>query len=940
MRASNPFALIGLFLFLTSPLYAQPATLTGTIIDADDGQPLAGANVILTLPTQAGIIGGGATDALGRYSVTGIEAGSYMVTIRFVGYNEGSYLVNLIAGETAILNATLSQGGFDLNTIVISASRQDEKVLDSPASISVLDYREIQQDVVTSTISTLRNTTGVDFSQTGVDRSEVVLRGFNNAFSTSAYIMTDYRHAAVPSLAVNVHSVMPSIFVDVDRIEVVRGPGSALYGAGVDEGVIHYLTKDPFSFPGTTISLTGGERSLFGAQFRHAGIAGSNFGYKITGNYGQAQDWELDPGDALDQVQLNSDAVSRNYDYNKLNLNGMLQYRLGESITITANGGYAELKAIVLSGIGTLQADGFGYTYGQLRFQADRFFAQAYVNSNDAGNSFVYGTGVPVVDKGLVYSAQAQYDLDLANERIRLVVGGDLELTRPNTEGTILGRNEELDDINEMGGYAQSTFELNQQLDLTLALRGDWSNIFDAFQLSPRAAMVYRASQQHTLRASYNQSFSAPGVNSLFLDIVGQSTALRGGDNPLFLELYGRGSAQGATFSGFRQNNTAAMFLPVDGFFGQEFSLSGMPLIPLVGVATDQGLVDFIRNAANFPVEGVTQAQRNIMADLLGYTATTGSLGPTATTDATELGIPDNSAQGFRPIEGPVDIEPLKQTTTRTIEVGYKGLVSDRLLISLDLYFANKKNFTGPLLLETPFVYLQGDALADDVRTALQNMFTNTQDVTIQQLVTGLQNAGLPAAQAAAILGNLIGGSLEGSSVAIVQSDQQILAPGTSNAVGGFSAYRNFGNLDYWGLDASLQVLASEQLTLFANISMVSDDFFDNEELQETNTDLSLALNAPTAKFKFGSRYEFFSGLGLNLSGRFIKGFPVLSGSYIGEIEDYFLLDAGISYDFSRSINGLRFDFSVQNILNDLHREFIGAPRIGRMAMGRLTYTF
>jgi len=77
----------------------------------------------------------------------------------------------------------------------------------------------------------------------------------------------------------------------------------------------------------------------------------------------------------------------------------------------------------------------------------------------------------------------------------------------------------------------------------------------------------------------------------------------------------------------------------------------------------------------------------------------------------------------------------------------------------------------------------------------------------------------------------------------------------------------------------------------------------------------------------------------VNVSGRYTEGFPVQSGSYVGDIDSYFLLDAGAGYAFDRVAPGLRLDVTVQNVLNNEHREFIGAPRIGRFAMARLTYT-
>ena len=93
-------------------------------------------------------------------------------------------------------------------------------------------------------------------------QANIVSRGFNNAFSTSMLMLQDYRFAGVPSLRVNVPFLFTGTGEDIDRIEVLQGPASALYGPNSGAGVLHVITKSPFSSRGTSISLDGGERSM------------------------------------------------------------------------------------------------------------------------------------------------------------------------------------------------------------------------------------------------------------------------------------------------------------------------------------------------------------------------------------------------------------------------------------------------------------------------------------------------------------------------------------------------------------------------------------------------------------------------------------------------------------------------------------------------------
>lgn len=944
----------------------ERAVLEGIVTDAQDQSPLVGANVVLRGQGESEIIGGTATGTDGRYRIANLAPGEYVVEVRYVGFREVQRPVTLVAGEVRTLDIALEQADFGLETIVVSASRRPEKVQDAPASISVLTPEEIELSVTPSSVDVLRNTPGVDLAQTGIDQQEVVLRGFNNAFSGATYVLTDYRQAAVPSLGVNVYSLMPNQSIDLERVEVVRGPGSALYGAGVDRGVIHFITKDPFNHPGTTLALTGGQRSFFSGQLRHAGVVGERVGYKITGHYAQGEEWRLDSDDEHDADQLADDFVYedpsqapanqnvgpggrllRDDNYQSLNINGFLQYRFGEAAALSGNVGYSSINATTLSGIGTLQADGFGYTYGQLRLRAGDFFAQAYVNRNDAGDSYVYGTGNVVVDNGMLYNAQAQYDFRLAPWQ-RLIAGLDAELTRPDTEGTILGRNEDDDTISEYGAYAQSTTNLGAKLDLTTALRADYNNVVDEVQLSPRVALVYRATPQHTLRISYNRSFSSPGTNSNFLDIEAQRRSLGGGFDLVF---QARGAAEGFSFNNFRERGTAAFLLPVPGFFGTNQNVNALPLVPIYGAAAGGGLVELLASGAPLPdpIPPLSDQQRGLLANLLGYTAQTGALG-TATTGAVQLGIPDDSERGFRAVAGPADVAPLDQTTTQTFEVGYKGLIGERVLLSVDGYYEQQQDFIGAALVESPLAYLQQAGLSQDVGAALGTLFATTSDPTVQDLLQQLQQAGLPPDQVAALLAGLVGGALANTPAAVVQPDQPVLPTDNQNEVGALISYRNFGTVTYYGVDVALEVRATDRLRLFGNASFVSDDFFDNEELDEENADLALALNAPKTKAKGGFSYSVPRGLSFNASARYTEGFPVLSGPYVGGlpapygtgeggVEDHFLLDVGVGYDFEKYVPGLRLNVTVQNALDNEHRQFIGATQLGRLALARLTYS-
>ena len=952
--------LLSLSLLVTDSVAQQRyAEVSGLITDALNGQPLQGASILLTQNDRLGYQYGAATDGDGKYRLGQVLAGQYQVTVRFVGYDEERFSLDLSGGERATLDASLEQSRIHLNTIVVSASRQAEKVQDAISSVSVLSDNAIQGETTLSPSATLRHISGIDHAQTGIDRREISLRGFNNSVTGETYVLTDHRLSAIPGLAVNAYGLMPIPTIDVSRIEIVRGPGSALYGSGVDQGLIHFITKDPYTFPGTSISTGGGERGVFETEFRHAGVVNERIGYKIVGEYASGEDWELNSDDPQDLAIIQSDGnAQRDTEYWKYGVNGLFEYRFNDRSRFIANGGYLSQKMALLTGIGAAQTDDFSYLYGQLRYHSGTFFSQFYINQNDGGRSFYYnpttfsGSRFDIVDKTMLINGQVQYGLNLFNGREELLLGSDYKLTIPKTEGTIHGRNESMDQIEELGAYVQSTTLVTEDVTLTLALRGDYNNLYEKLQLSPRAGILFKIAPGHNFRVAVNHAYGAPVLNPNFLDLRVADQSIAG---PFSLSIQGQGAHQGFTFNQFRENQMVQYLIPDLGdlqqpanpaFFGQHVPLDRLPIHPVFeAFATD--LTDALLNgqALPAPLNGLSLSDRERFAQLVNQ-LTPYVQGVTPGT----LGVPAPNETGFRSVAAPVDVAPLKQTETSSIEFGYNGVVGKRLIFSADAYFTRKKNFVGPLALESPYVFMT--SLEQDLTDIIAPIIGDFIDAD-PELANLLQDLNLNSDQTTALLSGLAANGHDNlaayatTQVGIVSPDQTVLPEDAGPGfVGGLMTYRNFGNVTLWGTDIAVSYLVSEKLRVQGHVSYISDDYFDNTELQEEN-DLAVALNAPTFKMGLGAEYQFPFGLSLRASGRAVNDFIVISGPFIGTVDDYMVFDAGLGFDFGRQITGLRLDLTAQNLLTfvngkqvDTHREFIGAPQIGRILMARALFTF
>ncbi len=921
------FLLLGLMMGLPGLVLAQTASISGTVTEASTGDPLGGANVVVRQAGLLNIVAGAAAGDDGQYVIEGLSAGTYSVVARFVGFQDEEVDVTLAAGEQRALDFSLSEG-VTLNPVVITASRQQEKALDAPASISVVEAAQVEKDPVPSAVLSLRNTPGVDIAQAGVDRYQVTTRGFQEVFVSRTYVLVDYRQAVTPSLGVNQFSSMPISPIDLAQIEVVRGPNSALYGPGVEQGVIHFITKDPFAYRGTTLMLSGGQQTTLQASLRTAGVLNNKLGYKIVGFYSQAEDWDLDPGDPDDAAILAEVAPNRldengavlgpidgrDTDTWKAYGTGTLQYQLTPTTTLTAMGGYAAIKQINQANTGENQIDNFSALFGQLRLQAGGLFAQAYLNRNDAGDTFLYRSGGPIVDESTQLTAQAQYNFDVLAGRQSFIVGADFKQTNPKTGGTIHGINEEDDKLTEVGAYAQSNTQLSEQFDLVLTGRLDRDNVIEKVQVSPRAALVFKPNASNSLRATYNRAFTTPSPVNMFLDLIVTSADPTRGGNGLF-GVRARGAVNPFTFdqSGLvslvpsLQGALAPLGVPARVPFGQ------LPLAGLygygLGITDATGALDGLLSQL-----GITGTQALQVKGVLAA-ATTQIPGTAGGVLINTVGDP------VQPLSTP----SIEQTITNTFEVGYKGLINDQLVVGIDVYYTQKTNFLSGLQIITPLV-VGGPAAGAELVAVLPGI-----------VAPDLAALGLNQDQILALIGTIVN-TAASTPYGVVEPEENVLR-GAGGAPELMLTYLNFGDVDYFGADVALEWIPNRQFSLFGNFSYVSDDFFDDEELGEDGTGRFVSLNAPTNKFRAGFEYRDPSGFYVNAAGRYTKAFEVRSGVYNGAVDDYFLLDVGAGYDFAAAAPGLRIDVLGQNILGNEHREYIGSPQLGRLITARLTYT-
>jgi iron complex outermembrane receptor protein len=174
-----------------------------------------------------------------------------------------------------------------MNIQVTSASRKEERAEDVPAAVYVLTDDDIRRSGMTSVPDLLRLVPGVQVAQINSSKWAVSVRGFNSLYSNKVLVLVDGRSVYNLLFAGALWDTEDLMLEDIDRIEVIRGPGAAVWGANAVDGVINILTRSAADTKGLLVRAGGGTFDRSNVAVRYGGTAGSNGSYR---SYAQLSD--------------------------------------------------------------------------------------------------------------------------------------------------------------------------------------------------------------------------------------------------------------------------------------------------------------------------------------------------------------------------------------------------------------------------------------------------------------------------------------------------------------------------------------------------------------------------------------------------------------------------------------------------------------------------
>jgi iron complex outermembrane receptor protein len=552
---------LGAVLCLAAPSAALAGDVTGSVSD-ESGGLLPGATVTLSGPAGTATA---VTRSDGKFTASNVAAGTYKVTVAMPGFASASkdgVTVAAAGGDIGSFTLKLATLG---ETVVVSASKVESTITNAPATMSVVQAETIATSPAQNFGDLLRNVPGVNAIQMSARDVNLASRKSTGTLETAQLVLLDGRSLYLDFFGLVLWDFVPSNPSDIKQIEVVRGPASAVWGANALSGVVNIITKTPREAVGTNLSLQagsfnrdGGSRegdgsgTAFGGSLSIARAPSEKLSFRLAGGYFDSDPYSRptgqipvipDPrlanpvctvatnaagqqvgtgpnciGGALYPADTTGTGSFENKGTKQPKLDARVDHELGGGARMTYNAGWAGSQGLIHTGIGPFRIEDGSYTvYGKIGFQKNALRITGFVNMFDAEAPNLLLIDPNTLGPVLLNFKTETFDFEVGHSTVIadkhiLSYGGN---ARRNNFDITLTPNAE--DRNEFGAYLQDEFHVDK-FRLSLGARVDkFGNIDDAV-FSPRVAAMFKPTEDHAFRVSFNKAFRSPSAVNNFLD--------------------------------------------------------------------------------------------------------------------------------------------------------------------------------------------------------------------------------------------------------------------------------------------------------------------------------------------------------------------------------------------------------------------------------------
>jgi iron complex outermembrane receptor protein len=402
----------------------------------------------------------------------------------------------------------------EMQTIVVTASRRAQEIALAPAAMTVIDGIDIEQAAADDYGDLLRNVPGLNVAQTSVRDINLTGRGSTSTLANTQLVLLDGRSVYLDFFGFVMWDLLPIQASEIERIEVVRGPGSAVWGANAMAGVVNVISRRPKDMTGTTV--------LVGTPYAgvvHAGADG-DFGYKVSAGYFEQPAYDRPTGTIPGSSPPQTYPTFENQGTEQARVNVQLDWDTADDAYVSLAAGYANTGGILHSGIGPFDIENgsnLSYVKGDWNRGGLHVGAAATLLDGDAVNLLTRGADGALLP--LRFESDA-YSLELGNSS---ALGGRHVLTYGASYRTTkfaLGIAPAADDRDEAGAFLEDEIVLAPRLRFVLGARYDDLDPLDHGVVTPRTSLLITPSPVHSFRVSYNEAFRTPSAVNGYLDVT------------------------------------------------------------------------------------------------------------------------------------------------------------------------------------------------------------------------------------------------------------------------------------------------------------------------------------------------------------------------------------------------------------------------------------
>ena len=467
-----------------------------------------------------------------------------------------------------------------LDTKVFSASKKRENLSDSPAAIYVITSEDIKRSGMTTLPDLLRMVPGVNVGKTDSNTWAVSIRGFQNALANKLLVMIDGRTVYNPFFAGTFWEVQDVPLEDIMRIEVIRGPGGALWGANAVNGVINILTKSAKDTQGTLLSGGYGNYERGFATARYGGEINKNMWYRAY-----AKHFNRDNSHALDGDDNNAHDAWDSYrtgfrvDVGEMDsvVRGIVSGSLYRVNTDEINPDYSFTPPFLTETEEQATSEG-AHLLGLWRKtyeDGDILKFQTYLDYSSRDQ-------ILFQDDRYMFDFEGQYNFPQQGMHA-VVLGINYRLTKDNIGGSnLVGFNPASRTDSLFAAFIQDKITLDPDLHLTLGSKFEHNN-YTGFEIQPNAKLMWTPDEQQSIWAGVSRAVRTPSrierdlnitnVRGLFNGVLAEAELL---SNPDF-----KSEELTAYEIGYRNQITPAFAIDSTLFYNDYINLATNDLGPI-----------------------------------------------------------------------------------------------------------------------------------------------------------------------------------------------------------------------------------------------------------------------------------------------------------------------------------------------------------------------